>query len=240
MKYVRSTPRARHAFTLIELLVVIAIIAILAAILFPVFAQAREKARQSSCQSNLKQITLGLMQYVQDYDETFPIIYNPTNPFGSNEWGIWRITVQPYVKNQQIFACPSGVRNDNNVYNNGMTFRERHLGANEHLINKGTGVRDASLKQPASLIMVSDACAPIFPTPNRVYNANQPGDWWNAPDAVNEAYARHQGGVNLGYADGHVKSLKQKAMDLDPARAGEARGEDKYKLPVRPEDNRLQ
>lgn len=93
---------------MIELLVVIAIIAILAAILFPVFARARENARRASCQSNLKQIGLGFMQYVQDYDEKFPFFgmntaatTNASNPFG------WADALQPYLKSTQIFQCPS-------------------------------------------------------------------------------------------------------------------------------------
>ena len=90
----------RRAFTLIELLVVIAIIAILAAILFPVFAQAREKARAISCLSNEKQLGLGILMYVQDYDESFP--------FGlDNQWKVsWAVTTQPYVKNYQVYRCP--------------------------------------------------------------------------------------------------------------------------------------
>jgi prepilin-type N-terminal cleavage/methylation domain-containing protein/prepilin-type processing-associated H-X9-DG protein len=99
----------RKAFTLIELLVVIAIIAILAAILFPVFAQARESARMTSCLSNMKQMGLALQMYVQDYDETFPNIYQgwgaPTA--GSNEGWMWKNAVQPYIKNKGIFNCPS-------------------------------------------------------------------------------------------------------------------------------------
>jgi prepilin-type N-terminal cleavage/methylation domain-containing protein/prepilin-type processing-associated H-X9-DG protein len=98
----------RRAFTLIELLVVIAIIAILAAILFPVFARARENARRSSCQSNLKQIGLGVFQYTQDYDEKMPLYVvnsaansNPTSPRG------WADAIQPYLKSAQIFQCPS-------------------------------------------------------------------------------------------------------------------------------------
>jgi len=92
----------RRGFTLIELLVVIAIIAILAAILFPVFARAREKARQTSCLSNNKQIGLGLLMYAQDYDEKLP--------FHCPAWGwavCWAQAINPYVKNSQIFQCPS-------------------------------------------------------------------------------------------------------------------------------------
>src|SRR2546421_4309664 len=96
----------RTAFTLIELLVVIAIIAILAAILFPVFARARENARRSSCQSNLKQIGLGVLQYVQDYDETFPMGRTADPILGQWASG-WSATIQPYVKSSQIMQCPS-------------------------------------------------------------------------------------------------------------------------------------
>ena len=97
----KSLHRNRRAgFTLIELLVVIAVIAILAAILFPAFARARENARCASCQSNLKQIGLGLMQYIQDYDESMP-------------FENWNTVTQPYLKSTQIFDCPSGARNNN-------------------------------------------------------------------------------------------------------------------------------
>jgi len=127
-----ANSRRRHlsAFTLIELLVVIAIIAILAAILFPVFAQAREKARQTSCLSNNKQFGLGIMMYVQDYDETFPIgcakgnntyywnfnLPTPYNwrPIPPTDGRVlaaqvhWGNSIQPYIKNWGIMACPSG------------------------------------------------------------------------------------------------------------------------------------
>jgi prepilin-type N-terminal cleavage/methylation domain-containing protein/prepilin-type processing-associated H-X9-DG protein len=88
-------------FTLIELLVVIAIIAILAAILFPVFARARENARRASCQSNLKQIGLGIIQYTQDYDSTYPFAWNESDFEG------WAQYIQPYMKSLQVFRCPS-------------------------------------------------------------------------------------------------------------------------------------
>jgi len=101
--------RSLRAFTLIELLVVIAIIAILAAILFPVFAQARESARKASCQSNLKQIATGLTMYTQDYDEL--LCPDRINGAGAADplWrtGVWYNLVQPYVKNTQLFKCPS-------------------------------------------------------------------------------------------------------------------------------------
>src|SRR6195256_2934245 len=103
--------RFRRGFTLIELLVVIAIIAILAAILFPVFAQARAKARQASCTSNVKQMSLGVMMYIQDYDETFPF-WNWGDSYGSGTLhpnhfeSFWANAIYPYVKNGQVYTCP--------------------------------------------------------------------------------------------------------------------------------------
>ena len=104
----------RRGFTLIELLVVIAIIALLAAILFPVFARARENARASSCLNNLKQVGIGIQQYTQDFDEMFPMSEDATNPGNTNfdltnVWNNlhWPSRVLPYIKNKQVFICPS-------------------------------------------------------------------------------------------------------------------------------------
>lgn len=101
--------QSRNAFTLIELLVVIAIIAMLAAIIFPVFASAREKARQATCQSNLKQIGLGLLQYVSDYDSCMP--------FEADANVCWRQLIQPYTKSVQVVTCPDNPNNAMIAYN---------------------------------------------------------------------------------------------------------------------------
>src|SRR5690242_4152509 len=100
------TTRKPNGFTLIELLVVIAIIAILAAILFPVFAQAREQARKITCVSNLKQLTLGWLMYAQDYDETWVTSGKGYTAGASGDSGDAHYLVQPYVKNLNIFFCP--------------------------------------------------------------------------------------------------------------------------------------
>jgi prepilin-type N-terminal cleavage/methylation domain-containing protein/prepilin-type processing-associated H-X9-DG protein len=101
MARLENNMRTTKGFTLIELLIVIAIIAILAAVLFPVFASAREKARQTACLSNLKQLGLAYTQYEQDYDELVPC---GTNPWG---WGEgWAAQIYPYVKSTAVFLCP--------------------------------------------------------------------------------------------------------------------------------------
>ncbi len=100
----RRAIKPQGAFTLIELLVVIAIIAILAAILFPVFSQARAKARQAACLNNLRQIGIGVVQYTQDYDEAFPICRFAGN--STQSWLSWKYTIYPYVRNLQTYECP--------------------------------------------------------------------------------------------------------------------------------------
>ncbi len=170
--------RVRNAFTLIELLVVIAIIAILAAILFPVFAQARESARQTSCLSNTKQLGLGLLQYVQDYDEKFPLwlwcgsvgAQNPM-PYGDKKpdspWGPWPNTyigwdktVQPYIKSAQVFKCPS---NDTGVNIDAGGDDSKPTGAVNYSLNSRLDAREGSasslakLRFPAVTVLLSES-----------------------------------------------------------------------------------
>jgi len=109
--------KRRSGFTLIELLVVIAIIALLAAILFPVFARARENARRASCESNLKQIGISMMQYLQDYDEYYPITINSAGV-------TWITVLQPYAKSVQVFGCPSELKT-NPSYGSSYAYNDR-------------------------------------------------------------------------------------------------------------------
>src|SRR6478736_3354335 len=135
----RMSEGRRQGFTLIELLVVIAIIAILAAILFPVFAQAREKARQTSCTSNVKQLATGIMMYVQDYDEMFPRGNQDATtaecngaPGGCWSTGFifWQQLAQSYIKNFGIMTCPSGDPATRNAAFYG------HYGSNRYILRR--------------------------------------------------------------------------------------------------------
>ncbi len=177
----------RRGFTLIELLVVIAIIAILAAILFPVFARARENARRASCQSNLKQIGLGMMMYTQDYDETFPMHY------GYVQGGVvysWPITLEPYAKSRQVFFCPSDT-----VHNSGNAINTSNVsyGYNYAYL---TQVKIAAINYPSETLMLGDTG--LNPTGYVIY--------WVGPDYLPRD--QHLEGANFAFVDGHVKWMK--------------------------------
>lgn len=182
----KKSPSRMAAFTLIELLVVIAIIAILAAILFPVFAQARDKARQTSCLSNQKQIGLAALQYAQDYDETNPPLFYIKNSPSSPHWMDF---LYPYIKSEAIFTCPSrtGDPNDPNEYSKyiyvGNTSaiaalpskkREYHYGNyainNTYSTTVGSvvGAPLASIVHPASTVFAVEGAIPRYPTQNHV------------------------------------------------------------------------
>lgn len=218
--------RSRRGFTLIELLVVIAIIAILAAILFPVFAQAREAARKTSCLNNVKQIATGYSMYVQDYDETFPPhVTERTAPSGTPDTAAgrapftYRMKLDPYVKNQQIFKCPSAPAwpvpqvgawyntdygNNHNEANLPTATQQAWFQANPDFgFNETTTL--ASIAKPAEFILVGDA-GRSDGTASR--GGMYPQPW--AFDVASQArfLARHQGGGNIAYADGHAKWTK--------------------------------
>ncbi len=190
----------RKGFTLIELLVVIAIIAILAAILFPVFARAREKARQTSCLSNLKQIALASRMYGQDYDETV----TPCQVGGSGRpYYMFPELLTPYIKNTQVFICPSrsGQGWIGNGNGSGPPFACVKAGAiatnysPNYCISAGyaTTVKEAQLIRPAESIEYADGLCP---------NA-QPTLLTTTCYGVDAQ--RHNGGANCSFYDGHAK-----------------------------------
>jgi prepilin-type N-terminal cleavage/methylation domain-containing protein/prepilin-type processing-associated H-X9-DG protein len=227
----------RRAFTLIELLVVIAIIAILAAILFPVFAQAREQARKASCLSSQKQNGLASMMYAQDYDETFTAVtdWNQRHASWNEGFPNWTSTLQPYVKSYDLteFGCPSAKYkrspwgelpdpNDGNrpadptrgpkySYSHifGMRSRGSYMGPD---VVTGMG----QVQQPAETIMI---CESATVDPNNRFGTYMFPIWhpgvyidegptaWWRPPVAHNS-AQNDGGMNIVFADGHAKILR--------------------------------
>lgn len=222
--------KGQKAFTLIELLVVIAIIAILAAILFPVFAKAREKARQSTCASNLKQIGLGIAQYGQDYDEVIlPVLQvaASTDPAGTfvidkcgNPRRFWTQALDPYVKSNKIYLCPSGeIVVSAEAPNGGCTIfipRSYNLNGTLTLCCGAQGVvKMASVTKPAETFIVADSgvhrvFGPSFGVLNDTDHIGFP---W--------VKSRHSDGENVLWVDGHVKWVKRYALQAANAYAAQ-------------------
>jgi prepilin-type N-terminal cleavage/methylation domain-containing protein/prepilin-type processing-associated H-X9-DG protein len=208
----------KRGFTLIELLVVIAIIAILAAILFPVFAKAREKARTASCLNNCKQIGLAIMQYAQDYDERYPKCYTAMDGAGSAvRWYWYNDTytgqIYPYIKNKQVFVCPSGTPG--------------HYGVNPALMPGGgnTSVSIGQVQMPAETVALADANAyggdittgnggsfqggsELRPLTTNNITLYGPGTACNARSLF---APRHNEMANVTFADGHAKIMRNEA-----------------------------
>ena len=208
----------KKGFTLIELLVVIAIIAILAAILFPVFAQAREKARQAGCLSNMKQIATAISMYADDNHETLPMV--------RNGYCMWQQGLMFYIKNGDIFYCPSGITSMDKSYDDNWNLVNNYAGnygANEFVLGDvGNGINGAKklarLKNPSNLVAVMD-CGNVYARADwwdGVYTylpgAGTAGAtidpsftaWWTGDYLSDFNTGRHNEGVNMAYCDGHA------------------------------------
>lgn len=206
------------AFTLIELLVVIAIIAILAAILFPVFGRARENARRSSCQSNLKQIGLGILQYAQDYDEYFPIALVPSSVAGQNL--SWRQTIQPYMKSTQVIMCPSNPNNATQTHAavdgfpaTNVSYAASCSSTDAAAATNGVGNIGCTVPISVALIVSTAQCISVVESTarNSVFQVKIPATYGVETDNTNSAgnlFSGHLGTSNYLFADGHVKAMK--------------------------------
>jgi prepilin-type N-terminal cleavage/methylation domain-containing protein/prepilin-type processing-associated H-X9-DG protein len=236
----RSTrPRG---FTLIELLVVIAIIAILAAILFPVFAQAREKARSTACLSNLKQMANAISMYVID-NELYPVYSYPT---GNTRW---HTILQPYVKNEGIFVCPSSAYGRFHFRNMGYGYNYQYLARDAARGGPGAS-HEAQIEYSAETVAIADSWGtggwaqnpqpwsdtandcdrygnhgytidpPLLPTPsppNRFGTSCTPSSPLPGyPGAGHTRIAtRHSGGANVAFCDGHAKWMRREVLEKD-------------------------
>jgi prepilin-type N-terminal cleavage/methylation domain-containing protein/prepilin-type processing-associated H-X9-DG protein len=230
---ISHTKRVVKGFTLIELLVVIAIIAILAAILFPVFGRARENARKASCQSNLKQIGLGFMQYSQDFDETLPIA---AYDMWARNTPKWMDILQPYIKSTQLFDCPSGNRGGGGTNAGKYVFPATSRSAGDdqfgnYLYNfysvwggpncSGLGVSGGNTAKLATIVKTAETVLTAETTQTMGTSLLYGDRWVNHAivDSADPPYggfnngfyritAFHLGFTNVLWADGHVKAQR--------------------------------
>ena len=222
--------QTKKGFTLIELLVVIAIIAILAAILFPVFAKAREKARQASCVSNVKQIMNAAMMYTQDYDETMTWSVNKWGNDASDPWITWVQQLMPYMKSWDVLACPSTKKGAMGMYSGQNYPVYPTYAVNNNVWDSNytpTPVPMAAVQSPADKIYIADSNHPVLGNAQGYMTASGCGNWvcglnilttmkWQTP---------HSDGLVVGYIDGHVKWMRNNAF-YDTIQTGAIRPRD--------------
>ena len=230
MTCIETASSRKSGFTLIELLIVIAIIALLAAILFPVFGRVRENARRSSCQSNMKQIGIGIAQYTQDYDEILP----PTTISGTGgsfaaEYLWWADDIMPYVKSTQVFICPSNISYNAPAVPTlgyvaaGGAFRMcygaviRRSGNSPFTEGPQTIVKLSKIDEPAATFMVGELANPARKGGYAIYTSNaddattvviSPSTYPGNVNFNRTPYDTHFDGANWLYCDGHVKWMR--------------------------------
>ena len=236
----RHSPR--RGFTLIELLVVIAIIAILAAILFPVFQKVRENARRTTCQSNLKQLGLGLVQYQQDADEMFPSAWSGPNGFADSNAATgahkWMDSIYPFIKSTGVYTCPD----DSNTYGQYQYETDHHWGSyalngtyysGDCGLDTGYGIQGASIARlaaPTQTVLLNevdttDNGGPSYPhTYNTWFSScsgqiaspalttGSPREWNYGNGGEGFPIERHTNRTNVAFCDGHVKSMLLTAL----------------------------
>jgi prepilin-type N-terminal cleavage/methylation domain-containing protein/prepilin-type processing-associated H-X9-DG protein len=233
----------REGFTLIELLVVIAIIAILAAILFPVFAQARDKARGTACMSNSRQVSTGIMMYIEDYNDWGPIAYVSSSITCRNTQGLlcWFESVQPYVKNEDVFNCPSASPETKSMGPLGGGLVNRRFPRSGLALtynftlsamngpNGGGPQQVGKCPAPSKVIMFGDGFRSWQGWSAQLAFANTERNniqfpWGNCQTGnclqPSDALARHQGGSNVCFLDGHCKHLKWQRLAMYGTEAG--------------------